>query len=202
MALTLHPANIRMASPWKNGRGVTRELAVFPPGAGMDDFEWRVSIAEVSEGGPFSEFPGVDRTLAVLDGTLRLSIGGETAIVLSPGSEPLAFPGDRPCQAEILGSVVRDLNVMTRRGRFSSHMALVEIDGAIAVLPQAHATLLVALCDLVVEIDQSVVTLKPLDAVSIDEPMAGKRAYRCRRLDGTAGTPSFYVIRLFRDERP
>ncbi|HET8765250.1 MAG TPA: HutD family protein, partial [Rhodanobacter sp.] len=27
--------------PWKNGLGRTRELAIHPPGAGMDDFLWR-----------------------------------------------------------------------------------------------------------------------------------------------------------------
>ena len=54
--------------PWKNGAGETREIAVFPESASIDTFEWRVSTATVAQSGPFSLFPGVDRTLCVLSG--------------------------------------------------------------------------------------------------------------------------------------
>ncbi|TIN81446.1 MAG: HutD family protein, partial [Mesorhizobium sp.] len=54
--------------PWKNGGGVTTEIAVSPSGAGLDDFDWRVSMARVELSGPFSQFAGIDRTLAVLEG--------------------------------------------------------------------------------------------------------------------------------------
>ena len=50
--------------PWRNGGGVTRELASSPEG--VDDFDWRVSIAEVTASGDFSRFPGVDRTIVRL----------------------------------------------------------------------------------------------------------------------------------------
>jgi environmental stress-induced protein Ves len=42
-----------VAAPWKNGGGVTREVAAFPAGAGLDAFVWRVSIADVAQAGPF-----------------------------------------------------------------------------------------------------------------------------------------------------
>jgi len=54
-----------VASPWKNGGGVTREVAAFPEGAALDAFVWRVSVADVAQAGPFSRFAGIDRTLAV-----------------------------------------------------------------------------------------------------------------------------------------
>ncbi|MFN9927385.1 MAG: HutD family protein, partial [Phenylobacterium sp.] len=63
MTFTLLRAADRLAVPWKNGGGITRELAVWPPGASFDDFVWRVSMAEVHQDGPFSSFPGVDRIL-------------------------------------------------------------------------------------------------------------------------------------------
>src|SRR5215208_142099 len=63
--------------PWKNGRGETTEIAVSPPGAGLDDFQWRVSVARVARNGPVSSFEGVGRTLAILDGAgLRLDGAG------------------------------------------------------------------------------------------------------------------------------
>ena len=54
--------------PWKNGGGSTRELACWPPGAGMDSFAWRVSVATIARPGPFSAFPGVDRQIMLLEG--------------------------------------------------------------------------------------------------------------------------------------
>jgi uncharacterized protein len=58
----------RKAVPWKNGGGTTTEVAVYPAGAGFDDFGWRVSIADVRQGGPFSLFPGDNKTEATLTG--------------------------------------------------------------------------------------------------------------------------------------
>ena len=57
------------AAPWKNGGGVTREIVCSPPGAGMEGFDWRVSIATIDKPGPFSAFAGVDRVIMLLDGT-------------------------------------------------------------------------------------------------------------------------------------
>jgi uncharacterized protein len=51
---------------WRNGGGVTREVAV--AGSGGQDFEWRISIADVNAAGPFSAFPGIERIITLLDG--------------------------------------------------------------------------------------------------------------------------------------
>jgi environmental stress-induced protein Ves len=118
----------RAETPWKNGGGVTREVATWPPGAGFADFDWRISIARVAQGGPFSTFPGVDRELAVLDGTLRLSIEGRADMTVSPGSPPVHFPGDTPCSGDPGAASVTDLNVMTRRGKLSSRMTWIAVE--------------------------------------------------------------------------
>jgi environmental stress-induced protein Ves len=114
-------ASERTAVPWKNGGGTTSEVAVHPEGAGFDDFGWRISIADIARGGPFSLFPGIDRTLTMLEGSVTLSIEGRSAITLTPESEPLDFPGDAPTRADLAGSAARDLNVMTRRVAFTAH---------------------------------------------------------------------------------
>jgi environmental stress-induced protein Ves len=114
--IALLPAADRVAVPWKNGGGVTREVAVWPPGAGFDDFDWRVSIAEVSVAGPFSTFAGIDRTMAILAGRLELRFA-DGCVELDPASAPFAFAGDVACDGRPLDGPVTDLNVMTRRGR-------------------------------------------------------------------------------------
>jgi environmental stress-induced protein Ves len=114
-------ARDRVPSPWKNGGGTTTEVAIFPPGAGLENFGWRVSIARVERGGPFSLFPGIDRQLALLEGRLSLTIAGRT-VALSADSEPIGFPGDVATEAAILEGPVTDLNVMTRRGASTARM--------------------------------------------------------------------------------
>lgn len=104
--------------PWKNGGGTTTEIAVWPEGATLDGFDWRVSMARVEEGGPFSVFAGVDRTLAVLDGNgIALDIDGRAPVELTEASAPLSFPADARTSARLVAGSITDLNVMTRRGR-------------------------------------------------------------------------------------
>jgi hypothetical protein len=106
--------------PWKNGGGTTTEVAVYPPGAGFDDFGWRVSIADVRHGGPFSLFPGIDRCLAVLKGAMTLTIADRQLVMVSPETPPALFSGDDGTVAALAGGTVVDLNVMTRRGAFAA----------------------------------------------------------------------------------
>ena len=54
--------------PWKNGLGHTMQIATHPADADLASFVWRVSVAEVTQDGPFSPFAGVDRTLVLLTG--------------------------------------------------------------------------------------------------------------------------------------
>lgn len=117
----------RIAQPWKNGGGMTREVATWPPGSDLENFDWRVSIAEVREAGAFSHFENIDRTLMILRGRLRLVIA-EYDVELSPGSAPFIFPGDAPCFGTPVDGPVTDLNVMTRRGRTTACVTIVAND--------------------------------------------------------------------------
>ena len=115
---------------WKNGGGETAEIALFPHGAGLGTFDWRISMARVESGGPFSTFPGVDRTLSILEGEgIVLDIEGRERVTLTGASAPYGFPGDAVTDAELPGGPITDLNVMTRRGRYRHEVSTLEIDG-------------------------------------------------------------------------
>ena len=106
-----------VASPWKNGGGVTREVAAFPAGAALDAFVWRVSVADVAQAGPFSRFAGIDRTLALLSGAGMLL--DETNGVTHALREPLdiaRFEGETAIDARLVDGATRDFNLMVRRG--------------------------------------------------------------------------------------
>src|ERR1700738_1518019 len=94
-ALQIVRASDCLTTPWKNGGGSTTEIAAAPEGASLDIFDWRISMAQVASDGPFSDFFGIDRTLAVIKGSgLVLMIGDNAPITVEPGSDPIrsAFP--------------------------------------------------------------------------------------------------------------
>ncbi|WP_306322203.1 MULTISPECIES: HutD family protein [unclassified Streptomyces] len=130
-AVRFLPAADRAAVAWKNGGGVTREVAGFPGGAGMADFSWRVSLAEVGADGPFSAFPEVDRTLTMVEGDgMRLTVGGRDVVVDTP-YVPRDFPGDVPTDCRLLGAPVVNFNVMWRRGAVSAPPSVTVLRGRI-----------------------------------------------------------------------
>ena len=122
--------------PWKNGGGETAEIAVSPDGASLADFDWRISMARVATDGPFSSFPGVDRTLAVVAGAgLRLAVQGHSPLALDRQTPPITFPADVPTHATLIAGEILDFNVMTRRGRCEHSVRRLRVPGAAARLP-------------------------------------------------------------------
>jgi uncharacterized protein len=140
-------------------------VAAFPEGAGFEALDWRVSIAEIAAPGPFSAFPGLDRRLAVLDGRLSLAVGREPPQELSPSSPALHFAGHVLVHAHPIAGTVTDLNVMTRRGRFSSTLAVLDVREAFAPRAGAPTTLILALGALTVRCGAAVWELGRLDAL-------------------------------------
>lgn len=120
-------------TPWKNGGGVTTELLALPRGATLDTFALRISRARVDGAGPFSRFPGVDRTLIVLAGEgLALRLHGEDGAEsqeLPARAAPFAFAGERAIDATLLGGPVEDFNVMTRRSALRHEVAWERVEG-------------------------------------------------------------------------
>ena len=110
-----------VAAPWKNGGGVTREVAAFPEGAGLDAFVWRVSVADVAQAGPFSRFAGIDRTLVLLSGAgMLLDEKVETSttntLALTQPLDLAQFAGEAQIDARLVDGATRDFNLMVRRG--------------------------------------------------------------------------------------
>lgn len=119
------------AHPWRNGGGVSRELAArsvtatgdTPAGPGWD---WQVSIAELSSAGGFPAYPGMDRVLTVIDGELLLLRVDGTERPLEK-HRPFRFSGDADSAAALPTGDVRGLNVVTRKGVFKGYTSIVEL---------------------------------------------------------------------------
>lgn len=125
------------ATPWKNGGGSTREIVCRPQSAGMDGFDWRVSIATIAQAGPFSAFPGVDRVIMLLEGDgVHLRSSGGIDHRLDQTHEPFAFPGDVALDCTLLGGASTDFNVMTRRGTLRADVEVLRGASGIPVAPR------------------------------------------------------------------
>ncbi|MFJ8136331.1 HutD family protein [Streptomyces sp. NPDC096013] len=155
------PASARTAVPWKNGGGVTREIAAWPEGAGMADFVCRVSLAEVAADGPFSAFPDVDRTLTVVEGAgMDLTVDGARRLV-DTRYAPRDFRGDVPTDCVLLDGPVVNLNVMWRKGACPTAPTVAVVRGRLRL----GADVLVVALDGTAEV--AGVALRPYDAVQL-----------------------------------
>lgn len=116
--------------PWKNGRGVTEELACWPVESTFErgDFDWRVSKAHVDAAGAFSSFPGFERILVVTRGAgLMLRHGdGAPRVRLRP-LEPYAFAGELATAAELVDGSIADFNVFARRGVVEASVEVLQL---------------------------------------------------------------------------
>lgn len=112
--------------PWKNGGGVTTEIATGRPRSDDQDWSWRVSIADVPATGPFSLFSGIDRIIAVIEGggmDLRFEDGRMVALELN---QPVAFNGGLAVDGILREDPIRDFNVMTDRRHFRPGLEIVK----------------------------------------------------------------------------
>ncbi len=116
--------------PWRNGRGTTRELAIWPPGSELarSDFEWRLAQARVSEPGPFSDFAGYERLLVVVEGAgLVLEHGQAAPRQAARLLEPCQFPGDLVTTALLPQGPIEDLNLLYRPRSVRAQMETVRL---------------------------------------------------------------------------
>ena len=109
--------------------------------ATLDNFDWRISIADIEQDGPFSPFPGVERSIMLLDGDGVVLNGPGISHQLKNFYHPFHFPGDAILSARLLGGRSRDFNVMVRRERYRFE---VQVLTAPAQLNPMHCRLLLA----------------------------------------------------------
>ena len=152
--------------PWKNGGGSSTELAIFPHGAALDNFVWRLSSAQVDAPGPFSHFAGIDRSLAILSGDGLILNGKDenslpTRIRLDLSSAPYRFPGESAIHAELLGGPVLDLNLMTRRDVCSHSMQ--------SLMPGEHQIVATEASQILLYCAAGSATLQPAESMQVGD---------------------------------
>jgi uncharacterized protein len=101
-------------APWRNGGGVTFEIAREPPTG--DAFDWRLSLARIDAPGPFSDFSGCERAITLVGGAgCRLRGLRAEPIELRDVGATALFDGAAAVSCELLSGACLDLNLMVRK---------------------------------------------------------------------------------------
>lgn len=126
--------------PWRNGLGVTTEIARFPDAG---EFDWRISAADVSSDGPFSKFEGYDRIILTLEGEGMILTHKESQARTEIGRyEAWAFSGDWATDCVLCNGPVRDFNVIFRRERYAASVEVVEVVEHTTVMHETDHTII------------------------------------------------------------
>ena len=166
MVWKLITADSLPSMPWKNGGGTTREVLKFPASATIDTFDWRISLAAVATSGPFSLFPDIDRTMIVTDGQGIELDDKDERIVLRRSGEPFSFSGESPYRVSLIDGPIADLNVMTRRTRYSHSVHRHRAAGA--SIDRGNIRVIVALSDrLICAVGTECIALARLDSLFV-----------------------------------
>jgi uncharacterized protein len=119
--LRMIPAHDYRRERWRNGFGWTREILRSPDTG--DDWDWRMSIAEIECDGPFSVFPGVERALVLLRGHgVRLRFDDGEVVEVEPPHGRVRFAGERVVSGELIDGPTHDFNLMWRRNRIDADL--------------------------------------------------------------------------------
>lgn len=165
-------ASDRVATPWRNGGGLTRVVMVHPQDAGMDDFDWRVSIADVASDGEFSRFQGVDRWMGVVSGAgIRLECEGLDPVAVTSDDRPFFFSGDVRTKGVLLDGAITDVNLMVRRGVSEARLIRLPIMGEWSTTLSGAGLMIFQQGAGQLTIGTETVKIAPLDAVYCPSPM-------------------------------
>jgi uncharacterized protein len=128
---------------WKNNLGWTREILRMP---NEDDFDWRVSIAEIDHDCGFSAFPDHDRILVLLEGNgMRLRFVGGRDEILLPPRQRVRFGGEEDVSCELLEGPTRDFNLIWKRARVNCDVLHRPLVGPMLFFPETGVQWLIHL---------------------------------------------------------
>ncbi|HMQ97225.1 MAG TPA: HutD family protein [Candidatus Nanoperiomorbaceae bacterium] len=113
-------------TPWKNGGGITRNIA---EERDADGLLWRLSMADVDRDGAFSNFPGLTRILTVIKGD-GMVLHGPDGDMQAGYANPVRFDGGMPVTAKLTKGPIRDINLMFTTARYAGKVQVAREPGA------------------------------------------------------------------------
>jgi environmental stress-induced protein Ves len=126
----LDPAAYRH-SPWKNGGGVTVDIA-------EEGEVWRFGRTPIVAPGPFSDYTGFDR--------LQVLVAGSGLVLKTPSGEidvrqpfrPVRFAGETPIASRLEAGPVEVVNLIGDRSRVRIDLRVLDEGRALRIGPGTH----------------------------------------------------------------
>jgi uncharacterized protein len=126
----LDPSHYRR-TPWKNGGGVTIDIA-------EQEGLWRFGRTPITSPGPFSDYSGFDR--------IQIIVRGRGLVLQTPDGElnlrrpfvPVRFAGETPITSRLEAGAVDVVNLIGRRDAVRIQLDLTQTRGDLALAPGVH----------------------------------------------------------------
>lgn len=130
----LDPAHYA-TTPWRNGGGVTVDIAVVTD---KDGDVWRFGRTPIVASGPFSDYRGFDR--------MQVLVAGSGLVLKTPDGEidvrepfrPVRFAGETPIVSRLESGPVEVVNLIGRRSKVRIAMKVLDEDRALHLGPAMH----------------------------------------------------------------
>ena len=122
MTITIISPETFKTIPWKNGLGETTQLAI-SEGGELANFDWRLSIASVTEDGFFSDFSGYSRNLVLISGQgIRLEHDNYAEDQLDQLLDMASFDGGCKTFGKLTAGAIKDFNIMTKTSAYQAQV--------------------------------------------------------------------------------
>src|SRR5262249_1889770 len=130
---------------------------------------WRLSIAEVAQSGPFSDFSGYDRTIMLIEGAgFTLEFDTAPTKRIDRPYEPFPFDGGWKTNCTLIDGPIREFNLMAARDAGPAELTVAQLDRGGISVPAAKTVVFHALDG------DATVSSHPLpagDTLRVDEPL-------------------------------
>jgi environmental stress-induced protein Ves len=137
----LSPETFR-SKPWKNGGGVTVDIAdACRPGAdpsGWEGMIWRLGRTAIVQPGPFSDLTGYERLQAVIVGAGLVLEGASGEIDLRRPFMPVRYDGGLPLVSRLESGPVEVVNLIVDRALCEADLVVPVVGEAMTLKPTIH----------------------------------------------------------------
>ena len=130
----LDPAHY-VTTPWRNGGGVTVDIAVATDKEG--DI-WRFGRTPIVAPGPFSDYRGFDRVQVLVAGSGLVLKTPDGEIDVREPFRPVRFAGETPIVSRLESGPVEVVNLIGNRSKVRIDMKVLDEDRALRLGPGLH----------------------------------------------------------------
>ena len=122
-------------TPWRNGGGVTVDIAVVTD---KDGDVWRFGRTPIVAAGPFSDYRGFDRVQALVAGSGLVLATPDGEIDVRQPFRPVRFAGETPIVSRLEAGPVEVVNLIGHRAKVRIDLRVLDEDRSLRLGPGTH----------------------------------------------------------------